>query len=318
MCPDGWKHECTGNIVRAHSLSRRSALRAVTESGHVFSFTPDWARLFHKDQFVFKSKSAREASTFTGFCGHHDREIFAPLDRRDFDGSQELTILSAYRTLCREVFLKKAHMRAIKFAKTLDRGRSNHEQHSIQEVTSAAFSGAESALSELNNIRSQFETALKTSSCQAFAYCNFHFPERPRIVSAGGFNPSHDLSGNFLQDLDKLETYSQNVFLSILPDTAGFWASFVWPGSYSLMERFVEDIGKNYCTVGGVYAVALAHIENTFLRPSYWKGSSERTKERLHFLAMMDLMHRDYARVTEEAKELKARHPTQADLVLRG
>jgi len=84
------------------------------------------------------------------------------------------------------------------------------------------------------------------------------------------------------------------------------------------MERFVEDIGKNYCTVGGVYAVALAHIENTFLRPSYWKGSSERTKERLHFLAMMDLMHRDYARVTEEAKELKARHPTQADLVLRG
>jgi hypothetical protein len=304
--------------VRAHSLSRRNALGIVTESGHVFSLVPDWGSLFHKDQFVFKNKSARDASTFTGFCGYHDREIFLHLDTKDFNGSQELTVLSAYRTLCREIFMKKSHIRTIGIGKTLDRGRSIEEQIFVQEATSATFEGAESALKELIDIKLQFEAALKTSDHQTFAYCNFHFPGTPDLVSAGGFNPSHDLSGNFLQDLGDLTTYSQNVFLSVLPSVDGFWASFLWPRSYLLMERFVEDIEQNYSTIGGIYSVALAHIENSFLRPSFWEGLNEKQKERLQFLAMMDVMHRDYARTKREVNELSALHPTPPDLVLRG
>lgn len=317
-CPVDWKHQCNGDIVRAHSLSRRSALGAVTESGHVFSLVPDWGRLFHNDRFVFRNKSARDASTFTGFCGYHDRVIFLPLDTSDFDGSLELTFLSAYRTLCREIFMKKAHMRTIEFGKTFDRGRPIEEQFVIQEATSAAFDGAEAALKELIDIKLQFEAALKTSNYQTFAYCNFRFPEKPALVSAGGFNPSHDLSSNFLQDLGDLATYSQNVFLSVLPSVNGFWASFLWPRSYLLMEQYVHDVERNYCTVGGIYSVALAHIENSFLRPSYWEGSSERQKERLQFLATMDVMHRDYPRIKREADELKALHPMGPDIVLRG
>jgi hypothetical protein len=129
----------------------------------------------------FKNKSARDASTFTGFCGYHDREIFLHLDRKDFDGSQELTTLSAYRTLCREIFMKKSHIRTVGIGKTLDRGRSIEEQFLIQEATSATFEGAESALKELIDIKLQFEAALKTSDYQAFAYCNFRFPGTPDL-----------------------------------------------------------------------------------------------------------------------------------------
>lgn len=317
-CPDDWKHQCNGDIVRAHSLSRRNALGAVTESGHVFSLVPDWGQLFHRDKFVFKNRSAREASTFTGFCGYHDREIFLPLDREDFDGSQKLTFLSGYRTVCREIFMKKAHLRTIQKGKSLDRGKSSERQFLIQEATSAAFDGAESALKELMDIRLQFEVSLKTLDYQPFAYCNFHFPKKPDLVSAGGFNPSHDLSGNFLQDLGELSTYSQNVFLSVLPNVDGFWASFLWPRNYALMEQFVKDIEYNYAAVGGIYSVALAHIENSFMRPSFWEGLNKSGKERLQFLTMMDVMHRDYDRAKMVAREMNALYPMQADLVLRG
>ncbi len=144
LCPDDWKSQCSGNIVRAHSISRRNALMAVTEAGHVFSFTPDWGQLFHKNQFVLKEKSARDASTFTGFCGYHDNTIFASLDRQDFDGSAELTVLSAYRTLCQEIFMKNAHLRTTELAKTMDKGSSPIQQLLLQEAVSGVVAGAES------------------------------------------------------------------------------------------------------------------------------------------------------------------------------
>jgi hypothetical protein len=316
-CPADWKHQCTGNIVRAHSLSRRNALGAVTESGHVFSLVPDWGQLFHKDKFVFKKKSAREASTFTGFCGYHDNNIFLELDNTEFDGSKRLTFLSAYRTLCREIFMKKAHLRTAELGRTMDNGRDLDTQTLIQEVVSAASDGANSALGELEDLKSHFETALKTSSYEMFAFSNFHFSQQPDLVSAGGFNPTHNLSGEFLQDLD-LTTTSQNVFFSILPSKDGFWASFLWLRTHSLMERFVADVERNFCSRGGIYAVALAHIENTFLRPSYWEVLTEAQQASLHFLMWMDVLHRDHARARTVARELAALHPAPADQVLRG
>ena len=315
LCPDDWKSQCSGNIVRAHSLSRRNALRAVTEAGHVFSFTPDWGQVFHKSQFVFKEKSAREASTFTGFCGYHDNTIFASLDRQDFDGSAELTVLSAYRTLCREIFVKTAHLRTTELAKTMDRGSLPVEQLLLQEAVSGVASGVESALFELKDIRAQFETALKTYDYSSFGYCNFYFRRAPDLVSAGGFNPSHTVSGAFLQDLGNLATYSQNVFLSVLPSADGFWASFLWPRGYELIDEFVKDVEQSYATVGGIYAVALAHIENTFLRPTFWKGLSTAHKNRFKFLAMLDVMHRDYESAKKD--ELTASYSTQVSVMLK-
>jgi len=316
-CPADWKHQCSGNIVRAHSLSRRNALGAVTESGHVFSLLPDWGQLFHKDKFVFKKKGVNEASTFTGFCGHHDNSIFIELDNTEFDGSKPLTFLSAYRTLCREIFMKKAHLGTAEFGKTMDKGRSLDNQLLIQEAVSAVSDGVNSALGELGDLKSHFEAALKASSYDLFAFANFHFPQRPDLVSAGGFNPSHDLSGKFLQDLD-LATYTQNVFFSILPSQNGFWASFLWLRTHSLMERFVADMERSFYSPGGIYAVALSHIENTFLRPSFWEALPEKHKASFHYLMLMDVLHRDYARVKAVAGELAALYPAPADQVVRG
>jgi len=317
MCPEDWKHSCRGDIVRAHSLSKRNALNAITESGRVFSLMLDWGRLFHKDELAFKEKGVGDASTFTGFCGYHDSAIFSLLDRQDFDGSAELSVLSGYRTLCREIFMKKGHLRTAELAKTLDRGSLPIEQLLMQENISGIVAGAESALSELEEIRAKFETALKTSDYSSFAYRNFHFAEAPDLISAGGFNPSNTLSGIPLQDLGSLETYSQNVFLSVLPSTKGFWASFLWPRGYELIEEFVNEIEQSYATVDGMYAVALAHIENTFLRPSFWKGLGTAQKARFQFLAMMDVAHRDYKGAHKAADELKCLYSSPTTLVLR-
>ena len=137
-------------------MSRRNALGAVTELGHVFSLVPDWGQLFHKDKFVFKKKSAREASTFTGFCGYHDNNIFLELDNAEFDGSKGLTVLSGYRTLCREIFMKKAHLRTAELGRTMDKGRDLDTQILIQKTVSAVSDGANAALGELEDLKNSF------------------------------------------------------------------------------------------------------------------------------------------------------------------
>lgn len=316
-CPADWKHQCTGDIVRAHSLSRRNALSVVTESGHVFSLVPDWGQLFHKDKFVFKRKSAREASTFTGFCGYHDNNIFLELDNNEFDGSIRLTFLSAYRSLCREIFMKKGHLNTTHLGRAMDKGRSPDRQMFIQEIVSASSEGVNSALKELEELKDYFEVALKTSRYDEFAFANFHFGKQPDLVSAGGFNPSHDLSGQFLQNLD-VDTQTENVFFSILPDKSGFWASFLWLRKHSLMQRYVQDVETNFCSPGGIYAVALSHVENTFLRPSFWDALPEVRKAGFHYLMMMDVLHRDYDRAKEIATELASHYPAFADQILGG
>ena len=316
-CPKDWKHQCSGEIVRAHSLSRRNALAVVTEAGHVFSLLPDWAQLFHKDKFVFKRKSAREASTFTGFCGYHDNSIFLELDNNDFDGSIKPTFLSAYRTLCREIFVKRGHLSTTHLGRTMDKGRSPDRQILIQETMLATYEGASAALCELEELKSYFEAALTTSRYDKFSFVNFHFGKQPDLVSAGGFNPSHDLSGNFLQSLD-IDTQTENVFFSILPAKDGFWASFLWLRKHSLLQRFVQDVENNFCNPGGVYGVALSHIENTFIRPSFWDALPEARKAEFHYLMMMGVLHHNHGKAREVAARLGAQYSAPADRILRG
>ncbi len=316
-CPANWKHQCTGDIVRAHSLSRRNALSVVAESGHIFSLIPDWTHLFHKDKLIFKKQGVRNSSTFTSFCGYNDNNIFFELDKNEFDGSIKLTFLSDYRTLCREIFMKRGQMSTIHLGRTMDKDRGLERQIFTQEIMSSFSDGVNSSLEELKELKNYFDIALNTSNYDEFAFVNFHFDKQPDLVSAGGFNPTHDLSGKFLQNLD-VDTQSENVFFSILPDKSGFWASFLWLRKHSLMQRLVHDVRTNFCNPGGIYAVALSHVENTFIRPSFWDALPEVRKAGFHYLAMMDVLHRDYDRAKKIATELASQYPASADQILEG
>jgi hypothetical protein len=278
--------------------------------------TPDWAQLYNNNRIRFRNKSAKEASTFTGFCKKHDNNIFADLDGREFDGSPRLTFLSAYRTLCREIFVKTGHLAAMNVGRSLDRGKGIEAQISTQQIASDTSAGAVAALDELNDLKNRFDTALLKSNYTEFAFANYHFSQRPNLVCAGGFNPRRDLSGSFLQNLD-LDTKTENVFFSILPDQSGFWASFLWLRGHSLMRQFVENAESKFCSPGGMYAIALSHIENTFIRPSFWDALSEAARLDFQFLAFLDVLHHDDARARDVVVRLASQYSGGADEIVK-
>jgi hypothetical protein len=56
-----------------------------------------------------KPKGRKVATTFTGFCGHHDTTIFNPIENFDYEkGNKEQDFLFAYRALAKEYHSKKS------------------------------------------------------------------------------------------------------------------------------------------------------------------------------------------------------------------
>jgi hypothetical protein len=64
----------------------------------------------NKLQFKFDEIGKGKASIFSGFCNHHDTNIFKKVETKDYiPGDQEQNFLFAYRALAVGHFAKKTH-----------------------------------------------------------------------------------------------------------------------------------------------------------------------------------------------------------------
>lgn len=99
LAPDS---ECEGAIIRAHSVQNSRVLESIVEDGHVIM--PKLFSSFERGAgFRFESISRYEATTFTGLCQKHDRELFRPIETGDLDLSDAGQLfLFAYRAVLRQ------------------------------------------------------------------------------------------------------------------------------------------------------------------------------------------------------------------------
>ena len=98
------KTECKGDVISAHSIPQSGRLDlikgVVNKKNKVFSLS----EIFIENGIVKKGIRAigwgkKAASTFFGFCAHHDKELFKPIENNnDFDNSPEHCFLHSYRS----------------------------------------------------------------------------------------------------------------------------------------------------------------------------------------------------------------------------
>jgi hypothetical protein len=96
---------CTGPAIQAHSIQRATVLGAISQDGHVYMFQHRVGSVFRLERI-----GVREASTFTGFCEYHDRELFRDIDfspTRTFDPEDKRqAVLLGFRALACEYWKK--------------------------------------------------------------------------------------------------------------------------------------------------------------------------------------------------------------------
>jgi len=227
--PDTLKDECQGNIVRAHSVSKSMNLKKIERRGHVYAFIPSFENLT-KYHGVLRPElyGINKASTFTGFCAYHDKQIFSPLEDQEFVGSKEQCFLLAYRAQAREYFTKKSSAKLMDFMKQADRGKSPPEQIDIQSMASALELGTEAGVRDATIYKNKFDVILTTKNFLNINAFILNFKKTPSVFCSAGIFPECDFQGNHLQDLFDLKTTPDLLTFSTIATKNGGAAVFTW------------------------------------------------------------------------------------------
>lgn len=198
LAPDVMHANCSKRIISAHTVSRSGSLGAIQRNGHVYSYNLSVLALRkHKGRLQPEETGWKQASTFPGFCGYHDKILFEPLEDAPFVGSKEQCFLIAYRSLAKELHAK------VNSAKLSDL-RTAHTPRSaaIQSNVAAFNKGVAIAIRDLQRHKKRYDKVLVNKEWDKVKGLLIEFDGVFPIQCTGGLFPDKDINGLPLQSLD--------------------------------------------------------------------------------------------------------------------
>lgn len=280
------KESCSEKIVGAHSIQNNKILSRISDDGMVYMPCP-------KPELTFslqKNYGRKEASVFTGFCGHHDKVVFQPIEDNDFNGSTEHVFLYIYRAFALEYHKKKeaARMEQLFFEK----------KPSIVDMPGRAIDGKtgfDMAITDYEEEKAFFDKALLTKDYDILTSFVWEFPGFSNFAVTGGEAPMSDFSGKKIQDLLNPNIPARHIYLCVFPENDKTYAIIAWLKKFddlfsSIKDRLstlTEIEKKNYIN-NTVPIIA----ENIAIKPSSWDSLSKMAKEEFSmlFAGIADLM----------------------------
>ncbi|ELS3714894.1 hypothetical protein ACEQ8A_000975 [Vibrio fluvialis] len=101
------KQGCSNKIVAAHSIQRGKILEGISEDGKVYFLNTVPADDLSEMKARFELEGIKKFSTFSGFCGEHDKRLFQPIEDKLFKGEERQKDLYAYRAAAKELHSNK-------------------------------------------------------------------------------------------------------------------------------------------------------------------------------------------------------------------
>ncbi|APC18783.1 hypothetical protein BLL42_24890 [Pseudomonas frederiksbergensis] len=96
---------CAGKIVQAHSIQRGKILASIADGGSGKVYYLGLAPADDMTSMIpeFKLEGIKKFSTFSGFCGWHDKSIFQPIEDVVFTATAKQKDIYAYRAAAKEL-----------------------------------------------------------------------------------------------------------------------------------------------------------------------------------------------------------------------
>lgn len=292
-CPDLMKNECEGKIINAHTVSKSSSLKTIARDGHVYGIDASVNQLSNNGG-IYKPKllGINKASTFTGFCSHHDSKLFSPFENEKFKYSKEQLFLIAYRTFAREFYTKESQLKLLKKQKEFDTGMSPLQQAFIQNTTNLQIQGATMALQDNlihKNILDEMLISKNYSRLNAYV---IEFEDILPIACSGGVNPEYDFHQNKIQNISDDSKELDIVCLSVFSEKDKSYAVFAWLDNsnktasklIASLEKIVELNLFNY-----LITYIFVSMENIYINPQWWESLDEHLHNNLIELLMIDM-----------------------------
>lgn len=261
LYPDHSK--CSERIIDAHSIQNNKILKRISSDGYIYMPCPK-----SDNPFALMTEWGRkEATVFTGFCGHHDNEIFEPIENNPFNKSVFHTFLYSYRCFAVEYHKKQevANMQQSIFKRKPSLITLPEDKN--------PFKGMISAINDFQHVKDEFDRSLLTGDYDILTSIIWEFPFEVKFAATGFEAPTRDLRGKRIQNLKDFSVLAEHIFVMVFPEETKTYCIFSWLKSNdSLFSGIAEQLNSLNYEKRKNYINNLLPIisENIVLNPDAW------------------------------------------------
>jgi len=278
---------CNGDIIRAHSIQRNGGLSQIARASHVYMLDTHLTSLIKSQgEQRYSLIGINKATTFTGFCQHHDSLTFRPIEYYPFTPSQESAFLLAYRGICREIYAKRYQTESINLLREGDRGRSKEAQESFQAFVSMYDSGVKAGLTDLDHYKGIYDSKLLAADYTDVSYYVISFDRVPDFMCSSAILLEMDFNGNLLQtpaQFMQLDKRLLQCTFSLVGTDSGGSAIFSWIGKNPHGISFINSL-DTYSDDEISHAVVrftFEFFENIAISPKWWENLKKSDRDQL-------------------------------------
>lgn len=278
--PSALQSDCTNKIIKAHTVSKSSSLKEISVDGHVLSFYSSGRNNTKTGRFSPTKIGINKASTFSGFCSHHDKTLFAPVEDNPFSINPEHCFLVAYRAVSRELYVKQAASNVFHNIKNFDKGHTVEQQIIFQYLAKNNFDNNDLTKNDLDYIKGKLDIALVQKELSGLKHIVFELERPPAIMG------SAIVALRFGFDGKSIQVFSQN--LKDIPDyiiinsfsSAGkgyvvlSWLHEHAATAHKLMNQFTEQ----NLTSDHLAILMISSFENLYIHPAWWESLEGKLK----------------------------------------
>lgn len=283
--PDSFHHECSQQIIKAHTVPRSSSLKALAENGHVLGLKMSLEGIQRfKARSGFEKIGINNASIFNGFCKKHDDEFFAPIEKHIFINSEEQCFFLAYRAFAREFYAKSSAVDISSLRRQADKGKSLEAQMQIQINNLQMDLGIKTAMDDLKYHKEYFDHMLEAKNFSSVRAVVFTLDSSPPVMVCGGVNPDYDFNGQLIQDLMILDKRTDMLSVTSFFDGVAGKIVFSWLNNShktchdllaSLFEKSHDDLPVF------IVQYIVKNFENVFFSPVWWRNVNKDSQMQL-------------------------------------
>lgn len=269
-------------IVHAHSIQRGKALSPISCDGHVYRLTPVIGNPENSmDRLSCERVGVNRVSTFLGFCKRHDSQLFAEIDKHSLIPTDKQVFLYAYRSLCRELFVKENSLNILE--SQLNKGPI---QKAIRDLLSDIRRGTAFGLKNLKKHKLIYDDSLRERRYSDIEYVLFESNQNPSMAFSGLFYPDFDFLGRRLQDLGDYETELELITICSALTESGWGFLFSWHASSSKVcndfMRSLATMVHDGCGLGDLlFRLVISNCENHAISPQWWENLPSYLKEQI-------------------------------------
>lgn len=281
--PESMKSECSKKIIKAHSVSKSSSLKAIAVDGHVYTTFKTNHDLSMSKRVRPKKVGINQASVFTGFCSNHDKHIFAPIEDNLFDKSPYHCFLVAYRSLCRELFVKESAANTFSFAQELDKGKSLSEQVMIQQMAKYYGSNNDLTMGDLRYLKQKLDHMLTAAAFDDLHHLVVELELPPSVMTSAVVGYTVGFDGELLQTISyDPKDIPDYVFINSFASENRGYIVLSWLKEHSTSNlKFVNQLLQTGSVSNSLSIFTFAMVENIYISPEWWESLNEEEQEKI-------------------------------------